>query len=110
MGSGEGGALFSLPSNPRATTLNATFTGKLAPLGSVALRWNGAAWVGSSSSGPRSDFAFLNQGETFQLVCAGPGTAFVVSGRPTALSPFCWTAQGEAAGPLSGEFAVTIME
>lgn len=107
--SGGGVPLLAYAIHP-SETLYATFTGKLASLGTVTLKWNGAGWVGHSSGERAAVFSFLDYAGTFQLLGTGPGTAFVVAGRPRAARPFSWTAHGEAFGPLAGVFEVTIVE
>ncbi len=94
----------------RATALHATFTGALAPLGTVALRWNGAAWVGVSTHCGGAALSFLGLETACHLVSAGPGTAFVVAGAPGSFHPFHWSAHGTAVGAVSGPFHVTLTE
>jgi hypothetical protein len=106
--SGPGFALLS--ARLRATVLHATFTGALAPLGTVTLRWNGAAWVGVSTHCGGAALSFLGLETACHLVSAGPGTAFVVAGPPGSFHPFHWSAAGTAVGAVAGRFQVTITE
>ena len=93
-----------------ATTLHATFTGALAKLGTVALTWNGVSWAGESSAGGGSILSLLCHDGTFQLMSAGPGTAFIVAGQPRSCQRFFWAAEGTAQGALAGRFGVTLTE
>jgi len=92
------------------TTLHAAFTGALAKLGTVALTWNGVSWVGESSAGGGCVLSLLGHGSAFQLLAAGPGTAFIVAGLPKSCQRFHWSAEGAAWGTLAGPFAVTVLE
>jgi len=89
--------------------LHATFTGALSSLGTVTLTWNGVSWAGLSSGGD-AVLSFLGHCGAFQLMSAGPGTAFIVASHPLAHQPFSWTAVGMAHGALAGPFGVTIVE
>jgi hypothetical protein len=93
-----------------STTLHATFTGALSALRTVKLAWNGASWVGETAGGGGSVLSFLWHDPVFQLLSAGPGTAFVVAGRPGSFHPFHWSAAGTALGASAGPFGVTITE
>ena len=108
--SGAGGPGRSLLSQLHATVLHATFTGALAPLGTVALRWNGAAWVGVSTHCGGAALSFLGLETACHLASAGPGTAFVVAAPPGSFRPFHWSAAGAAVGAVAGHFHVTVTE
>lgn len=114
---GSGGAAFAFKpatlvvgSHHLAITLHATFTGALAQLGTVALIWNGVSWVGESAAGGGLVLSLLHHDGAFQLMSAGPGTAFIVAGKPKLCPRFSWTADGMARGALAGHFTVTIVE
>lgn len=109
-GRGATAGAVAVGSHHLATTLRATFTGALAKLGTVGLTWNGVSWAGESSVGGGSVLSFLCHDETFQLMAAGPGAAFIVAGLPKTCQPFYWTAEGKAHGALNGPFGVTIVE
>jgi hypothetical protein len=89
--------------------LHAAFTGALASLGTVTLSWNGVSWAGLSTGGD-AVLSFLGHSGAFQLMSAGPRTAFIVAAHPIAHQPFSWTAVGMAQGQLAGPFVVTIVE
>jgi hypothetical protein len=93
-----------------SVSLHATFTGALSFLGTVALNWNGASWVGTSSCGGGAILALLCLGPVFQLVSAGPGPVFSVGGAPTSYHPFTWSATGLALGGCAGQFQVHVTE
>jgi hypothetical protein len=96
---------------PQPTTLNATFTGALATLGTVALAYNGVSWMGVSSACGGALLAFLGNGSTYTLLAAGPGVMFAVSNTPDSPDPFSWSGSGTALGSsCSGSFDVTITE
>lgn len=95
---------------PCAAVLHATFHGALAPLGTVSLRWNGAAWVGASPHCGGAALSFLAEEAAWHLVSSGPGTAFAVTGAPGPLDPFHWSAHGTAVGAVAGRFHVTLTE
>lgn len=98
-------------SGPKATTLHATFTGSLSALHSVKLVWNGVSWVGEATAGGGCVLIFQCNNNVYQLMSAGPGTAFVVAGRSGGCATsFVWNAAGSALGSLSGPFGVTITE
>jgi hypothetical protein len=96
---------------PPPPTLNATFTGALASLGTVALAYNGVSWMGVSSACGGGLLAFLGDGSTYTLLAAGPGVMFAVSNPPDSPDPFGWSATGTAMGSsCAGNFSVTITE
>lgn len=109
--SGVGGGGFAVQAaRLRATVLHATFHGALAQLGTVSLRWNGAAWVGVSTQCGGAALSFLGQETGCHLVSAGPGTAFAVAGPAGSAHPFHWSAHGTAVGAVAGPFHVTLTE
>lgn len=93
-----------------ATALHATFTGVLAKLGTVLLSWNGVSWAGESSAGGGLVLSLQCHDSIFQLMAAGPGTIFIVAGKPKLCPRFSWSAEGVARGALAGHFTVTIVE
>lgn len=89
--------------------LHAVFTGALGALGTVTLTWNGVSWAGVSSNGS-AVLSFRGHGRAFELLSAGPATAFIAAAQPSSLQPFSWAVEGAAQGALAGHFRVTITE
>jgi hypothetical protein len=108
-GSGSGsGCSGMLGKRDVQATLVAAFSGALASLGSVTLKWTGAGWLGKGPGG--IVLAFLGSETEVNLIAGGEHAAFSVSGRPTSFHPFHWSADGQAHGRLHGHFSVHVME
>ncbi|HWG45493.1 MAG TPA: hypothetical protein VN688_22205 [Gemmataceae bacterium] len=109
-GSGSGAGSGLLVRAAGLTVLHASFTDALASLGTVALTWNGASWVGGSSAAGGCTLSLVLIEDSCYLISNGPGTVFVVRGVPgsSGLSP-C-SATGVANGVCAGSFGVTITE
>jgi hypothetical protein len=90
--------------------LHATFTGSLASLGTLHLTREGGKWAGEPTAGGGCTLAFFCVNGVYYLVSTGPGIHFVVSGTPSSLAPFCWSATGAAIGACAGTFGVTLTE
>jgi hypothetical protein len=104
-GSASGSGFGGLGQIPLA--LYANFTGSLAALGTVALIWNGACWMGVTLAGGGAFLTFIYGEPECTLTCVGQA-AFAVAGAPSSLNPLLWATQSTASG--GGTFGVTVTQ
>lgn len=99
-------------SDPVALILYATFSGTLAPIGTIVLTYNaaGQAWEGNAGGTCSvTQVRFECDHVTQQFIMSIGPVGSVNSASATTCDPFLWTSTGTAfGGPCAGAFGVTV--